>query len=803
MWTNYLKVALRTLRKQRGYTVINVVGLVVGLVCCGFIGLYIQDERSFDRYHERGDRIFRLTRETSAGGEAGVGATTAAPVAPALEAQVPEVEHAVRLVLTSGLLERSEGNERIRRQENALAYADAALFEVFSFPFLRGDPRTALAAPGGVVLTETLARFYFGETDPLGQPLRLDNMTTLTVTGVMRDIPANSHFTFDVVASWGAWEAGLRQTDNEWLIREWNANYLFTYLLLAEGTTPQRVEAALPAFVERNLGEIVRELFDSYTMRLQPLAAIHLGPTLTGEPTPPTDPTRLRVFALIGAFILLIACANFVNLATARAAQRAKEVGLRKSIGAQRGQLVGQFLAESLLVSGVAFGLAIIASALLLPAFNTLAGTEINSLWAHGGLYPLFLGALALVVGLGAGSYPALVLSGFRPAAVLRGPFRGSRQGVVLRKGLVVFQFAITIALLAGTAVVYTQVRYMRSQPLGFDQEQVLVVDFFADTEVQDRAETIRQVLARQPGVLNAAVTSSVPSGGNNELSVEYESPDGDVRRGTMSQYAVDAHFGEALGLTLIAGRPLGAADSSRIFLVNEAAVAQMGWSTPEEAIGKRFGLPDSEGEIVGVVRDFHYRGLREAVQPLFLHSWPAFYAQFALRLAPGDEGETVAGLERAWAEVAPHLPFSYTFLDETFDEQYRADAQFGQLFGVFAGLAILVACLGLFGLASYTATQRTKEIGVRKVLGASEAGIVALLSRDVVRLVLVAFLVSAPVAYLVMGRWLEGFAYRVPVSPLLFVAAGLAALLLALSTVSYQAVRAATADPVKALRYE
>jgi putative ABC transport system permease protein len=803
MWQNYLKVALRTLRKQPGYTAINVVGLAVGLVCCGFIGLYVQDELRFDRFHERADRIYRLTRETRVGGQGGAGAVTSAPMAPVLEADLPEVEHAVRVVLSSGLLERGEGARRVRRQEDALAYADAAFFDVFTFPLVAGDPRRALAAPGGVVLSETLARFYFGDADPMGQPLRLDNLTTLTVTGVMRDVPANSHLAFDAVVSWATWDAVQRANDGAWLLDEWNANYLYTYLLLAEDAAPGRVEAALPAFVERHMSEIVRDLFEGYALRLQPLPAIHLGPSLTGEAAPPTDPARLRLVALIGLFILLIACANFVNLATARSAQRAKEVGLRKSIGAQRGQLVRQLLAESVLVSGAAFVLALAAILLLLPAFDTLAGKEIGSLWAHGGLYPLLLGSLALVVGLGAGSYPALVLSGFRPAAVLRGPFRGSRRGVRLRQGLVVFQFAITIALVAGTAVVYMQLRYMRSQPLGFDQEQVLVVDFNADTAVQERVEAIREVLARQPGVLEASVTSSVPGGGNNELSVEYASPEGPVRQDVMSQYAVDARYLDALGLTLVAGRALAPTDSSRAFLLNEAAVAQIGWRTPEDAVGKRFGLPDAEGEVVGVVQDFHYRGLRDAVEPLFLHPFPVFYGQFALRLAPGDVHETVAGLERAWAEVAPHLPFEYTFLDEGFDEQYRADVRFGSLFGVFAGLAVLVACLGLFGLASYTTAQRTKEIGVRKVLGASAASIVGLLSRDVLRLVAVAFVVASPVAWLVMGRWLEGFAYRAPLSPLLFIGAGAAALLVALVTVSYQSIRAATADPVHALRYE
>jgi putative ABC transport system permease protein len=803
MWTNYLKVALRTLRRQKGYVALNVLGLALGLVCCGFIGLYVQDERSFDRFHERAERIYRLTRETRTAGRDDAEAVTSAPMAPVLAAELPGVERAVRVVRSGGLLERGEGAARVRRQEDALAYADAAFFDVFSFPLVDGDPRRALAAPGAVVLTETLARVYFGDADPMGQALRLDNTTTLTVTGVMRDVPANSHLTFDAVVSWATWEAGARATDNEWLLDGWNANYLYTYLLLPEGAAPGRVEAALPAFVERHLAEHVGQLFEHYALRLQPLPAIHLGPALTAEPSPTTDPARLYVIALVGAFILLIACVNFVNLATARAAQRAKEVGLRKAIGAWRGQLVRQFLAESVLVSAAAFVLALVASQLLLPGFDALAGKEVGSLWAHGGLYPLLLGALALVVGLGAGSYPAFVLSGFRPAAVLRGPFRSSRQGALLRQGLVVFQFAISIALIAGTAVVYTQLRYMRSQPLGFSEDPLLVLTYGGDAAVQARVEAVRQALARQPGVLEATVASSVPGTGHNQLSVEYEGPDGAVRQDAMNQYAVDAHYPATLGLTLVAGRAPAAADSSRGYLLNEAAVAQIGWRSAEEAVGKPFGLPNVEGEVVGVVRDFHYHSLREAVEPLFLHAFPDFYDRFTLRLAPADVHATVAAVERAWAAEAPHLPFTYTFLDERFDEQYRADARFGQLFGVFAGLAILVACLGLFGLASYTAEQRTKEIGVRKVLGASVAGIVALLSRDVLRLLAVAFVVAVPLAYVAMDRWLEGFAHRVALGPGVFAVAGALALLIALLTVSTQTLRAAAADPVSALRSE
>jgi putative ABC transport system permease protein len=804
MLRNYLRVALRALRKQKGYTAINVAGLAVGLACCGFIGLYVQDERSYDRFHERADRIVRVVREIRSAGQEEGSAPTSAPTGPALEAELPEVEHAVRFVMASGLLERTAGAERVRYQEPAVAYVDPTVFEVFTFPLLAGDSDRALVEPNAVVLTETLARKYFGTENPVGQALLLDDQVTLTVTGVMADVPPTSHLAFDAMVSYATWEA----TAPDWLLTEWNANYLYTYLLLPEGYDPAALEAKLPAFVERHLGAVARETFESLAFRLQPLTSIYLHSDLQGEAGPVGDPTRLYVFSLVGLFILLIACVNFTNLATARAATRAKEVGLRKSLGAWRSQLVGQFLGESVLVSLAAFVLAMALIQLLLPVFNVLAGKEVGSLWSHGGRFALALGALALVVGVGAGGYPAFFLSGFRPAAVLRGPFRGSRQGATLRKGLVVFQFAVTIVLLVGTAVVFRQLGYMRAQGLGFEGEQLLVIDFQGDTAVQERWEAVEAELADAEGVAGVSFSSSVPGERHGQFSIAYEGPDGTEQRGDMNAYAVDYAFVPTYGLSLAAGRNLSAdvpTDTTRAYLLNEAAVAALGYRTPEEVIGRRFNLGglDEEGEVVGVVRDFHYHGLREAVEPLVLHVLPEFYGYATARVRAGQAREAVAALERAWAEAVPHRPFEYQFLDERFDQQYRADEQFGRIFGVFAGLAILVACLGLFGLAAFTAQQRTKEIGVRKVLGASVASLVALLSRDVLKLVLVAFAVAAPLSWFAMSRWLEGFAYRTPLGPLVFLAAGALALLLALATVSTQALRAASADPIKALRYE
>ena len=797
-FSHVLSTAFRSLRRQRGTVVIQTVGLAVGLACCGFAGLYIHDARSFDRFHEKGDRIVRVVRDFERGGELEPSAPTSAPMGPVLAAEVPGVESAVRLLLSGGVLEEPASGTRF--QESALAYADNSLFDVFTFPFVAGDPATALQQPDALVLTESTAHRYFGDAPALGRTLRLDNERTMTVTGVMADVPARSHVTFDAVASWGTWEAQAP----EWLLTQWNANYLYTYLLLAPGVRSETVEMALPAFAERNILPALSD-GDRVTLHLQPLSEIYLHSHFQGEPGPGGDPLRLSVFGIVAAFVLLLAAVNMVNLATARATRREREVGVRKAVGAARSQLVVQFLCESLLLAGASFLTAVVAVVVLLPSFNTLAGTQIGSPWAGGWLMPA-LAMLALVAGLGAGLYPALVLSAFQPATALKGG-AASARGHRVRQALVVAQFTVTIVLLAGTAVVYRQLDYVRNQALGFDRDRLVVVDFQGDAAVVQRREAIRDALVAVPGVDDVAFTSSVPGRAESQFNVTYESPGGTTQSGTMNHYAVDAGFVPTMGVEVVAGRNLtnAASDTLGAYLVNEAAASMMGYARAEDAVGQRFELGGAEetGEVVGVVRNFHYESLHASVAPLVLQPLPEFFGSVVVRVHAGRIQGTLPGLERAWGDIAPHRPFDYAFVDDQVGELYRADEAFGRVAAVLAALAMLVGCLGLLGLAAFTAEQRRKEIGIRKVLGASDASVLLLLSREVVGLVFVAVVVAVPVAAFAASQWLETFAYRVTPGPGLFVLAGGVALAVSLLTVSIHTVRAATADPVRALRSE
>ena len=799
MLKNYLKIALRQVRRQKGYAFINVSGLAIGIVCCLFILLFVRDEMSYDRFYENADRIVRLIEDVHTVNQTLYQATSAPAMGPNLLLDYPEVLHAVRFLRTDRLLQYGD----LRFQESHIAFADSTVFEIFDFPLLRGDAKTALTAPYSVVLTASVARKYFGDEDPMGKTMTLENEQALTVTGVLRDLPGNTHLPFDILLSFTTLEAMV--TSN--LQQNWGWNSYYTYLLLPEGYDPALLEGKLPDFLDRHIGEWLQSRGFSYTLHLQPLTDIYLHSSRIGEPGPGGNVTYLYLFSSIAVFILLIACVNFMNLATAQSAARAKEVGLRKVVGAQRRQLAMQFLGESLLTSILALLLAIGLFRLLLPLFNGLTGKALalDALWTGSTVF--FVPGLLLLVGVVAGLYPALVLSGFRPALVLKGAFRTSRRGVALRKGLVVFQFAISIILIVGTAVVAVQLDYLRNQNLGFEPEQQLVIYFDGDGQVQQQAETIKQVMRKHPAVISASMSSSVPGNGIwNNLLVHVDVAPGQTQEAAIDNYAVDVDFIDQFGIEVVAGRGFSndfATDATAAFVINEAAVQHFGWTTPEETLGKRFVRGDREGEIIGVVKDFNYRSLRQQVDPLFLWILPSWTAYLTLRVRTEDVTQAVADVERLWKDVAPQRPFTYTFLDDQFNQQYQAEEHFGKLFGYFALLAIFIACLGLFGLASFTAQERTREIGVRKVLGATVPQIIVLLSKDFAWLVLLAFVVAAPVAYLAMEEWLTGFAYRTAISWWIFLIAGLAALGVAVLTISYQSIKAALANPVESLRYE
>ncbi len=803
MFSNYLKVALRHVRKHTGYALLNVFGLAVGLACCLLIVFFVQDELSYDRHLPGVERLYRVTLSETGDDRALHRAVTPPALAPTLKREFAEVEQAVRFGKNNAAMFRIKGRVF---HDVTFSFADSNFFEVFRLPFILGDPATAFQQLNSVILTETAAKTYFGDADPLGQrvigPERFGH-SELVVTGVIEDIPSNTHFSFDLMLNRAGflWPRSRITDDQWWLYGE------YTYVLLADAPGDQAAALAqkLPILPEKYLTERSGVQFGFH---LQPVTRIHLYSHLEAEYQPNSHAVYIYLFSAVALLILLIACINFMNLATARATQRAREVGVRKVAGARRGQLVGQFLSESMLLAGAASVLALGLAWAALPLFNHLAGKDLALSGAALAWVWLLIPGLALLVGLLAGSYPAFFLSAFQPASVLKG---GTGAGSVwarrMRRGLVVAQFAFSIILLIGTAVIYTQWRYMQQADLGFDKEHVVVLPY-RSIDASFAPATIKQELLRHPGIERVSMSRFIPtgvtfsSGSPIPEGLDYEVP--------VYWRGIDVDYPATLGLELIEGRGLSdrlASDTvgeRGAFLINEAAARQFGWTEP---LGKALLSPISRaemGHVIGVVKDFHVTSLHEEIKPLVYYPMERGYRHLIARLGPGQVPETMAFLEEQWSTFAPGRPFNYFFLDENYDALYHFEQRLTQLIGVFALLAVLVACLGLFGLAAFTAEQRTKEVGIRKVLGASVAGIVMLLSRDFVKLVLIAIALAAPAAYYAWETWfLNDFAYRIEISWGIFLLVGLAALGIALATVGYQSIKAALADPVESLRYE
>jgi len=789
MLKNYLKVALRTIKRHPGYAFINIFGLAVGLTCCALIALYIQDELRFDRFHRQADHIYRVIAERGEGDDTHVSANTSYPIVPQMKADFPEIAAATRLRRTFQPIVQV-GDEQFR--EERFFVVDSTFFDVFSFPLLIGDPRTVLDAPDAVVITEETARRYFGDEHPIGQTLTYQTGNTpvdFTVTGVLRNLPPNSHVHFDFLGRIDH----LNGPFDRWQVFVQN----YSFVLLPEQAQVASLQAKLASFVDRHVRAEL-EPGEVFNLFLQPLTDIHLYSDLQSEVAPNGSITFVYLFAAIAFFILLIACANFVNLATARAMQRAREVGVRKAVGAHRLQLVRQFLSESVLLSLLSLLVAALLLWVAVPLFNNLSDRTLHLTFMHG----LVLTGFALAMGLLAGLYPAFHLSAFRPAITLKGGTASGRQGVRARQGLVVFQFVISIALLVCTGTVYQQMQYVRGKNLGFDKEHIVVVPI--DGRTGARAEALTRALEEHPNVMHASASMLIPS---TQLWTY------NVRRADQQEYigtgfyTVDHAFVETYDLHLRAGRafdPAQANDSTNAFMVNEEVVRRLGYGSPEAILGERldFGDGSRSGEVIGVLANFNVESLHEPIEPIVFFIDQDFY-YLSVRVQAEDLASTLGFIQDRLATFAPHLPFDYSFVDERFDALHRADERLGQIFSVFAALAVFIACLGLFGLAAFTAQRRTKEVGVRKVLGATAPSIVALLSKNFLRLVAVAFVMACPLAYFAMRQWLNGFAYHIDLTPGLFLVAGGAALLIALLTVSYQAIKAALVDPVTSLRYE
>ena len=812
MLTNYLRVALRTLTKRKGHTFINVAGLALGMACCLLLFQYVAYETSFDRFHAKHDRLYRAAFQTTHnGGEEDTGSHVGYIFGPTVEEEVPEVVRYARIHPNYGdaVISYQDGATDRAFAEDEAFFVDSTFLRMFDFPLTAGDPATALTKPHTLLLSESLAEKFFGAENPVGKPLRFTGWVdeAYTVAGVFEDVPPTSHLQFEMLLPMQDLLA-----DGRFERSPWGWQNFVTYVELPADVNVAAVEDKITALYMRYRDEDFSASNIEARSYMQPLADVHLNEDVGGIATQTGSRKTVYFFTIIGLITLAIALVNYINLATARAMDRAKEVGVRKVVGARKNQLVGQFLMESALTNGLALALAIALALILLPLVNKVADTEMTlSLWADGRFWAVFLGIFgggALLAGL----YPAFVLSSFQPVTVLKGKATGLASRAVLRKGLVVVQFAASIALLVGTAIVFSQLDYMQDLDIGLDLEQVLVVDGpSVRAEGGDRAAemaAVKDELSKLPGVQTVGLSNATPGRGFNWYTQAYRVTDDPSTAQSIRVAGIDEDFDDVYGIELAAGRGFHdgfvVPDSvARPVVVNEALVRALRFESNEDALDELITLGSEPGYvIIGVFEDFQWSSAHQEAESV-MFQYQARGGNLSMKVSTADLPGTIAGVRAQYDAFFPGNPFEYRFADAAFDEQYQNDRRFATLFSAFAGIAVVIACLGLFGLAAYTAEQRRKEIGVRKVLGASVSQLVALLSKDFVVLVAFAFVVAAPLAYVVMSRWLDEFAYRIDLGPSLFVLAGAAALVIALATVSYHAFRAATADPVQALHYE
>jgi putative ABC transport system permease protein len=810
MFQNYLKIAFRSLQKQRFYAGINILGLSIGIACCLLISLFIWDELSYDQFNEKYDRIYRVNSDINFGGKREIYAVSQAPLAKSLREEIPEVETACRFRRWGDWLIRREGTIQ-NYKESAVVWADHEVFEVFTLPLLGGEKSTLLKEPNTLAMSESAAKRHFGELNPVGQNMVLGNDQVFKVAGVYKDIPQASHFHYDFLLSM----EGLDEAKSPvWLSHNFN-----TYLVAKPGSDPKEIEKKLEVMFRKYAGPQVQkavgvsiddlEKQGSWARyRLMPLAGIHLRSNLIGEHEPNSDESYVWIFGAIAIFILVIACINFMNLATARSANRSKEVGMRKVLGSVKKQLVGQFLTEAVILSSIAFLLAIIMAMVAMPFFNQLTERKMHIPFGSPALWlALVLGAL--LTGLLAGSYPAFYLSSFRPIEVLKGQVQSNLKTGWLRNGLVVFQFAISTLLIVGTIVIYNQLNFMQNKRLGFDKEQVFILD---DTyTLGEKFEGFKNEIEQMPEVKNVTATCYLPVNScRSDQTVWVEGKNPDQSSVAIQTWEVDDQYLQTMGMELKEGRFLSrdfSTDSTAVVL-NETAVKKYGF---EEPIGQRLQtFTDRELQnsavytVVGVVKDFNFESLRDEIGPVSFFLDNRQNSMLSIRFdASASTSSFIKKIKDKWEAISPGQPFNYSFLDERFTRMYASEQRLGSIFIVFAGLAIFIACLGLLALAAYTAERRTKEIGVRKVLGATTTGIVGLLSRDFLKLVVAALAIASPLAYFFMKKWLQDFAYRVDISWEVFAIAGAIAVAVAFLTVSFQSVKAAMANPVKSLRSE
>jgi len=793
MSKNYLLTAFRHLLRHRVFSLLNIVGLTIGLAAAYLIFLYVRFERSYDNFHSKAARIYRLCCDEKTPTGVIHQGFTSAPMSIAAARAFPEIEAVVREDFQLLLVRRGA----LVFQEEHAAYVDSGFFEVFDFPLLKGDPLTALKAPLSVVLSESAVRKYFGKSDPMGQTLLIrDEGMAAKVTGIMKDMPENTELKADMLLSKST--TRLFRADED---KQWSYFGLWAYVLLKPNVDPHALEKKFPALVEHQDGAEEKAMQMWFTLYLEPLRDLYLDTGDTGGPAS-GDPTNVFIFSIVGIFVLVIAGINFVNLTTARSTERAREVGIRKVAGAWRGQLAGDFLAESVLLALIAFVLATVLCWLLIPSFNGLVGKPVSpGLLQHPGDLLIFLG-IAVSIGVLAGIYPALLLSGFRPAMVLKGRFATGSRGLILRRSLVVFQFVISIGFIAATFIIQAELSYLKDHPLGFDNKQMLVLDTHGD----EHKFTLKTEISRLPGVLSTGLSSSSPGGNLIYALSHLENKKGVLQTENFNLYLVDFDYMRQHKLPLVAGRmfsPAFATDSTQAMIINEDAVKDLGYANPEEAIGRQFNSYGREGRIIGVMKDFNYYSLHYAISPLGMLIAPLDANLLSVQVSTAGLPGTMAAIRGVWKKILPDRPFSYYFEDEFFNRQYENDDRFGRLFFDFSMFAILISCLGLLGLASYSTLQKTKEIGIRKVLGASVAGIIRLLSGEFLRLVMLALVIAIPLVWLIMSRWLADYAYRISFPWWTAAAAGGLAMMIAFLAIGFHTFRAALQNPAESLKTE
>ncbi len=803
MYKNYFKIAFRNLRRHKIYSIINISGLSIGMACCLLILLYVKDELSYDNYHEKSDRIYRLLAISEFAGVSRTFAMTPPALGPAFAREIPEVDSSVRLFRTTfdGTVPVSYEDKTF--EETAIFFADSTFFEIFSFEFIAGDPESVLDEPYSLVITERTAKKFFGDENPIGKMLQFYGQQNLQINGVIKDVPRNSHIDFDYIFSLSA------NNRRDARFNDWIFFYPYTYLLLNENADPNVVASKIPGVFERHSGQELQKRGIKREYPLQPIRDIYLTSHNEGEIKTNGNILYVYLFSAIAVFILLIACVNFINLSTARSANRGKEVGLRKVVGANRTQLITQFIGESLLMSTIAMIFGFVLMLFVLPLFNNLAGKEMSISHLSGIDVILSFIGLLFFSGVIAGSFPAFFLSSFRPVAVLKGVLSSGSRNIILRKVLVVIQFAISIVLIISTFIVYEQLKYIKNKYLGFDKEHLVVMQVQGNTLAR-RAEAIRNELGMNPGIISVSFSINLPGqyAGDTSFHPEGSEP-GDTHRAT--SFSVDYDFIETFKMDIVSGRNFSKdfpADSATGIIINEIMARNMGFQ--EDAVGKRmFEAPlpgqteEQERRIIGVVKDFHFRSLKFPVAPSVMRLNTGFYRNIAVRIRGENPNDAIEFLRAKWEIISPGQEFNYYFIDEQFDGQYEAEEKLGMLYITFAFIAIFIACLGLFGLASYVAEQRTKEIGIRKVMGAKVNSIVMGLSKDFTKWVIVANLFAWPSAYFLMDRWMTNFAYRTDIGIWIFGISCLISVLVAGLTVIYQAIKAATLDPVTSLRYE